>query len=110
MGDDEAALQPVGRSHRPGLWIGAWVIGLAAVVAVAVAGRGGAVEDVAAVPAATPMASVAPLAIASPSIPPYVPRIIRPLSARAPAPRPSPTLGDDGLVGGQVYSSARPGG
>ena len=108
MGDDERTLERVGRSHRSGLWLGAWVVGLAAVVAVAVAGRGAPVESQAARPAVLPAASVAPIAVASPSIPDGVPSVIRPLVARAAAPRPSPTLGDDGLVGGTSYSSAAP--
>ena len=40
MGDDERTLEPVGRSRRrPALWIGGWVLGLAAVITAAVVGR-----------------------------------------------------------------------
>jgi hypothetical protein len=113
MGDDGRTLEPVGRSGLPALWIGGWVVGLAVVVALAVAGRGAPVDDLAAVPPVRPAASEAPVtpaapaALASPGIPDAVPRVIRPRAARAPA-RPSPTLGDDGLVGGTSYSSAAP--
>lgn len=109
MGDDDGALERVGRARPPGLWIGGWVACLVVVVALAVAGRPGSARDTAVVlPVATASASPPPVAVASPSIPDSVPRIIRPPLARAPTPRPSPTLGDDGLVGGTSYSSASP--
>ena len=124
MGDDEAALERVGRSRRPGLWVGAWLVGLATVVVVAVAGRGASSEGVsgpappspppiAAAPVATstPAPTAAPVPTSRPALPDGLPRILRPFGGRpSSSPRPLPTLGDDGLVGGQVYSSARPGG
>ena len=105
---DEHPLERVGRTNPPAVWIGGWVAALVVVVAVAVAGQGPATDDARAVDSATPSASTAPVAVASPNIPGTVPRVIRPFAARAPAPRPRPTLGDDGLVGGTVYSSAPP--
>ena len=90
MGEDEHVLEPVGRPRRPALWIGAWVVGLVVVVVVAVAGRGVPAGDPAAVLAALPAISAAPIALATA------------------VPRPIPTLGDDGLVGGTVYSSPVP--
>ncbi len=110
MGDETQTLERVGRPDRPARWIGAWIVGLAAVIAIATIGRG-PVEDLAAVPAATPapMASSAPIPGMSPRLPDYIPRIIRPRTAVALAtPRPVPTLGDDGLVGGTAYSSPVP--
>ena len=77
------------------------------------------VEGIAVVPAALPAplpapaaslppaASVPAVALASPTLPDDLPRIIRPRTVAA-TPRPIPTLGDDGLVGGTVYSSPGP--
>jgi hypothetical protein len=117
VGDEEFELERVGRPRQPRLWIGAWVIGLAVIVGLAIAGRGSPVEEVAAVPAAVPgslpapspapKASVPAIAIASPTLPADLPRIIRPRAVAA-TPRPVPLLGDDGLVGGTVYSSPGP--
>jgi hypothetical protein len=119
VGDEEFELERVGRPRQPRLWIGAWVIGLAVIAGLAIAGRGSPVEEVAAVPAAVPgslpapspapKASVPVVAIASPTLPDDLPRIIRPRTV-ATTPRPIPTLGDDGLVGGTVYSSPGPSG
>ena len=115
MGDEAHTLERVGRPHRPALWVGAWVVGLAAIAGLAVAGRDAPVEDLAAVPPALPAASTAPaasvpgVAVASPPLPDDLPRVIRPRTA-PPTPRPIPTLGDDGLVGGTVYSSPGPAG
>jgi hypothetical protein len=118
MGDDERALEAVGPSRRrPALWIGGWALGLVAIVGMAVVGRGTTPTGVQAPPpvaaatagVAPPVPSPAPLAAASAGIPAEVPRIVRPPGARLPAsPRPLPTLGDDGLVGGTAYSSAPP--
>jgi hypothetical protein len=117
VGDEEQTLERVGRPRRPAFWIGAWVVGLVAIVGLAVVGRDAPVEETAAVlaaaPAASPAASPPPaalapaVAIASPTLPEDLPRIIRPRTAPA-TPRPVPTLGDDGLVGGTVYSSPGP--
>ena len=68
MGDDERALERVGRSHRSGLWIGAWVLGLAAVVAMAVAGRQASAHDPTLIPEAVVSPSEAPVAVASPAV------------------------------------------
>ncbi len=117
MDEGERGLEQVGRARRPGLWIGAWAAALAAVVALAVAGRAGSTAGPAAVPeafrapvsAVAPESSPLPLAVASPTFPDGLPRIIRPLVARVPSPpRPHLTLGDDGLVGGTAYSSPAP--
>ncbi len=115
MGDDEHVLERVGRSRRPALWLGAWVVGLGAIVSLAIVGRDRAADDLADVPAAlsaaspAPAPSVPPLTIATPGLPDDYPRILRPRTVVAPAtPRPVPTLGDDGLVGGTAYSSAAP--
>ena len=117
MGGEAQTLERVGRSRRPALWIGAWVVGLVAIVALAVVGRDAPVEVPPAmpgrVPAAlsatspAPAASVPAVAVASPSLPEDLPRVIRPRTVPA-TPRPVPTLGDDGLVGGTVYSSPAP--
>ena len=115
MGDDEHVLERVGRPRRPALWIGAWVVGLVAIVGLAVVGRDRPAEDLANVPAVLPAASNAPAAsvpavgLAGPSFPDDLPRVIRPRTATS-TPRPIPTLGDDGLVGGTVYSSPAPAG
>ncbi len=115
MGDDEHVLERVGRPRRPALWIGAWVVGLVVVVGLAVVGRDGPADDLANVPAAlsaatpAPAASVPPVTTATQGIPDDLPRILRPRTASAPdTPRPAPTLGDDGLVGGTTYSSPAP--
>jgi hypothetical protein len=115
VGDDEHVLERVGRPRRPALWIGAWVVLLAAIVGLAVVGRAGPAEDLANVPAAlsaaspAPAASVPPVTTATQGLPDDLPRILRPRTALAPAtPRPVPTLGDDGLVGGTIYSSPAP--
>jgi hypothetical protein len=111
VGGEEHGLERVGRPRRPAVWLGAWLVGLVFVVAMALAGRAGPTDGLAVVPeaSAAPSPTPAPLATASPSLPVALPRIIRPLVARVPlSPRPSPTLGDDGLVGGTVYSSAAP--
>jgi hypothetical protein len=118
VGDDGHELERVGRPRRPALWIGAWVVGLVAVVGLAVVGRGTPVGDLAAGPVVQPAASPAPAApvpppaaSATPRLPDDLPRIIRPRPAAVPGtPRPVPTLGDDGLVGGTAYSSAAPAG
>jgi hypothetical protein len=117
VGDEAHVLERVGRPNRPALWIGAWVVGLVVIVGLAIVGRDAPVEEIAAVPAAVPAplpaaspppaASVPAVAIASPTLPEDLPRIIRPRTVAA-TPRPVPTLGDDGLVGGTVYSSPGP--
>ena len=111
MGDDERVLERVGRSRRPALWIGAWVVGLVAIVGLALAGRDGPAEGLAIVPTAgaTPSASVTPVIVATPGLPDDYPRVLRPRTFLA-TPRPVPTLGDDGLVGGTAYSSPAPAG
>ena len=117
MDDAEHGLERVGRERRPGLWIGAWAAALAAVVALAVGGRAGSTDGLVAVPEASPapvstaahVSSPAAVAVASPNVAGALPRIIRPPVARVPSsPRPYPTLGDDGLVGGTAYSSPVP--
>jgi hypothetical protein len=118
VGDDEHVLERVGRPRRPALWIGAWVVGLVAIVGLAVVGRDRAGDDLANVPAAPPVASPAPeptaaavVIVASPDLPEDLPRVLQPRAPRVAAtPRPVPTLGDDGLVGGTVYSSPAPAG
>jgi hypothetical protein len=119
VGDEEHMLERVGRPHRPALWIGAWVVGLVAIVGLAIVGRDAPVEGIAVASAALPAPLPAPVAspppaasspaaaIASPTLPADLPRIIRPRTL-ASTPRPIPTLGDDGLVGGTVYSSPGP--
>ena len=117
MGDDEHTLERVGRAHTPAMWIGGWVLGLVAVVGLAVAGRGAPADGVVGTPgsslppfAAAPIPAT-PAATSTPTLPDGLPRVLRPFGVRpSSSPRPQPTLGDDGLVGGQVYSSARPGG
>ena len=111
MGDEDHGLERVGRARRPAVWVGAWVVALVAVVALALAGRAVSTDGLAAVPEASPAptSSPAPVAVASPNVAGALPRIIRPPIARVPSsPRPLPTLGDDGLVGGTAYSSATP--
>ena len=95
MGDEERALEPVSRSARPALWIGGWLVVLAAVIGFAILAPTRQWQPIdapsfeAAVVSASPTASATPL------------RVQRPLPSR-------PPIGEDGLMGGIVFGTNWP--